>query len=1096
MTRLGGVWRIAAAAVAAFACCAAAQSPAWRDETVPGLAAASELKTRIEALQKVEKPTEEQQATLARLQQAVDLMGRAAAARQKAEEITALVAQAPSRLEAARQAQPPTAVAVAGDSTVEQLETQLKVAQAEQAAAREALAKLDTQGSTLADRRRALPDELAAARTRLSEADRDAQGPAPAAGADDSVRQLALARVAERRAALALLETELAGLDSRGDLLKSEREAASARATAAEDAVRTLTAALDARRQAAAREAERSARDRAQETATDPALKRVVAENAEYARRLREATDLASSLNGRVTLLEGELARVRRNFNSDQERAKVVGFSGTLGDLLRRQRSSLPSRRELQASLRKLEADRAKVDLERIEITESLERLPRLITETAGREQGERLRALLEEQRDTDLKPLQSALDAASGSFDRLEILTRELAGVVDSYHGFIDQRILWTRSTAPLWNMVGSNASTQLRNLRDILADAASRTAVVTQLGIEPLPAVLGAVSAAALFVLRGRFRRRLEALGVEAARGRSGIRATAAAAVLTLLLALGVPLFLLGLSLSLSPNDVGSPLVAALAEALRRLVSWVLLLSLLRRLTRRHGLGTDHFHWRADSLKVVHDTAILLLWTTAPLFLVASVTASLGDVVGGRLVTDILMVPGSVLLLVGVWRVFNPRRGVLAAHLARHPSGWLSQLRWLWFGALVAMPAASAILAISGWSYTATVLLARMVETYQLVLITACGHAFLLRGLEFAARDLARRHRLSEAASPEDSAAQVQDVARRLELAASSRQSRNLIASASFLVVAVGMWFIWLETLPALRVMGDVVLWSRDGQPTLTLANLFATAATLAVTWVASRNLPGALELAVLRHTPLTPSARYATLAVLRYVLVATGLALAAATMGLQWNNIQWLVAALSVGIGFGLQEIFANLGAGLILLFEQPVRVGDVVTVGDRSGQVVRIRMRATTIRDGEGRDLILPNKALITERVINWTLPEAPLRVAVAVSLQYGTNLAAAERALLSAASMPEVLAAPAPAAQVVGFGANGVDFEVRVFVSGVEAMAPVRHSLLQRIERSLAEAGITVAAPRLQVQVEPSAEGDSEPASLGGHGMRS
>ena len=126
MTRLRGVWRIAAAAVAAFACCAAAQSPAWRDETVPGLAAASELKTRIEALQKVEKPTEEQQATLARLQQAVDLMGRAAAARQKAEEITALVAQAPSRLEAARQAQPPTAVAVAGDSTVEQLETQLK----------------------------------------------------------------------------------------------------------------------------------------------------------------------------------------------------------------------------------------------------------------------------------------------------------------------------------------------------------------------------------------------------------------------------------------------------------------------------------------------------------------------------------------------------------------------------------------------------------------------------------------------------------------------------------------------------------------------------------------------------------------------------------------------------------------------------------------------------------------------------------------------------------------------------------------------------------------------------------------------------------
>jgi potassium efflux system protein len=85
---------------------------------------------------------------------------------------------------------------------------------------------------------------------------------------------------------------------------------------------------------------------------------------------------------------------------------------------------------------------------------------------------------------------------------------------------------------------------------------------------------------------------------------------------------------------------------------------------------------------------------------------------------------------------------------------------------------------------------------------------------------------------------------------------------------------------------------------------------------------------------------------------------------------SLGARWGQIQWAVAALSVGIGFGLQEIVANFISGLILLFEQPIRVGDTVTVGETSGIVTRIQMRATTIRDWDRRELLVPNKEFIT------------------------------------------------------------------------------------------------------------------------------
>ena len=133
------------------------------------------------------------------------------------------------------------------------------------------------------------------------------------------------------------------------------------------------------------------------------------------------------------------------------------------------------------------------------------------------------------------------------------------------------------------------------------------------------------------------------------------------------------------------------------------------------------------------------------------------------------------------------------------------------------------------------------------------------------------------------------------------------------------------------------------------------LTLIDVLVGLLFLAFALFAAKNLPGLLGFTVLQRLRLNPGASYAIVTLCQYVVVGAGVIYAFSAIGLQWSKLQWLVAALGVGLGFGLQEIVANFVSGIILLLERPVRVGDIVTVGNAQaeGTVARIRIRATTI-----------------------------------------------------------------------------------------------------------------------------------------------
>jgi potassium efflux system protein len=238
------------------------------------------------------------------------------------------------------------------------------------------------------------------------------------------------------------------------------------------------------------------------------------------------------------------------------------------------------------------------------------------------------------------------------------------------------------------------------------------------------------------------------------------------------------------------------------------------------------------------------------------------------------------------------------------------------------------------------------------------------------------------------------------------------------------------------------------------------------------LAIMFMASQNLPGFIEMAVFSHLRLDRGSGYAITATMRYVIVLVGVILAARGLGLSWNKVQWLAAAVTVGIGFGLQEIFANFVSGLILLFERPLRVGDIVTVGDTSGVVARIQIRATTIRDWDNRELILPNKTLITGGFVNWTLSDSITRIVCNVGIAYEANPREARELLLAIARRhPAILAEPAPLVTFEGFGDSTLNLALRAHVARTDQRAAAIFDLHATILDEFRKAGLEIAFPQ-------------------------
>src|SRR5690606_25393540 len=273
------------------------------------------------------------------------------------------------------------------------------------------------------------------------------------------------------------------------------------------------------------------------------------------------------------------------------------------------------------------------------------------------------------------------------------------------------------------------------------------------------------------------------------------------------------------------------------------------------------------------------------------------------------------------------------------------------------------------------------------------------------------------------------------------------------------------------------------------------ISLNNLLGALLIVAVTIALARNLPGLLEVLVLSKLSLAQGSAYATTTLLSYAIAGIGFVTALSTLGVSWDKLQWLVAALSVGIGFGMQAIFANFISGLILLFERPIRIGDLVTIGTVTGTVNRIRIRATHITDSDRKEVVVPNQTILTSQLINWTLTDTVTRLVLVYNVNRGADLETVRTLLLQAArENHRVLRDPAPNVQLKTYGASVLEHELKVYVRELGDRGPATDELNRRVDQLFQEHGINLAStPKMDVtlsrKLPPAAEkpADERPA---------
>jgi small-conductance mechanosensitive channel len=248
------------------------------------------------------------------------------------------------------------------------------------------------------------------------------------------------------------------------------------------------------------------------------------------------------------------------------------------------------------------------------------------------------------------------------------------------------------------------------------------------------------------------------------------------------------------------------------------------------------------------------------------------------------------------------------------------------------------------------------------------------------------------------------------------------------------------------------------------------------FATALTIGV--LAARLLRFILDEGVFPRMSLPRGVPAAISATVGYLIVTAGLVMAFLAAGLEMSQFTFLAGAFGVGIGFGLQNVVNNFVSGLILLYERPIQVGDVLTVGTLQGHVRRIGIRSSTLATFDGAEVIVPNATLIATEVVNWTLSNRLRRVEIPVGVGYGSNPGTVLELLLEVArAHADVLAAPAPTALFMGFGESSLNFELRIWTPDYDTYVRVASDLRASIFAAFKEAGIEIPYPQRDVHVK-------------------
>ncbi|MGI9331814.1 MAG: mechanosensitive ion channel domain-containing protein [Gammaproteobacteria bacterium] len=925
-------------------------------------------------------------------------------------------------------------------------------------------------------------------------------------------RELQAATLLARETEVEMLRQELASLDIRTRLRMAERELADTQMSRMEDEAAQLQARFEEQRQREAEQARAEARQaRLEAEGEHPILGSAAEVNLELSdelaligRRIEKAHNDRIGVNERAE-------RFKQDHENARQRLEVAGLNEALGQVLSDQRSRLPDLRHFakiaeerkqrlaQIGLRQLQISEARVGLGDIKVTVRNE-----VAEFTGSSTSEpsavmtaeveaKLEAML-----ADRRVLYEQLAASYGAYLRalgdLDFDHRNLIDLGERYRVFLDERLLWIPSASPLnLSMLATvpEAIGWLLSPVSLIDTGTMLTRIAWSDWGWTLIALVGPV---VLFRLRRTMRQSIEAIAEQTRYiQRDSFWLTLQAIFLTLGIAGALPLLIGMVGWRLNAQVASTDYAQALGAG-GVSTAWLLLAVLtLLVLCRRNGVAAAHFRWSESGLELLkrHFSWFVLIAGPA-IFINETLRAQSNDSYLESL-GRIAFMTSTLAMAPLTYLVLHPERGLPGRKLRFKPDSWAFRLRHVWFWSAVSTPVALTGLAATGYFYTAIELEQRLIVSVEVIVAAITVNYLVLRWLHVNRRRLEYKQALERRdaaraarAHLEESAdgAQVPLDQPEVDIEAVDTQTRDLLKALVYFSVLVGLWLVWSDVLPALSFLQQVELWRyatvHEGGEVMvpvTLESLVLVVVLTALLATAAKNLPGVLEIAVLQRLPIDAGARYAFTSIARYVIVGAGVIFIFDRLGVAWGNVQWLVAALGVGLGFGLQEIFANFVSGLIILFERPIRIGDTVTVGNVSGTVTRIHIRAATIVDWDNKEIIVPNKTFITGQLINWTLSDPITRVVIPIGIAYGSDIGVAHRLISEVAdNNPIVLEQPEKQLFFVGLGDSALNFELRVFVPALADRLPVTHELLIEIEKTLRENGISIPFPQRDVHV--------------------
>lgn len=839
-----------------------------------------------------------------------------------------------------------------------------------------------------------------------------------------------------------------------------------------------------------------------------PLIRAATKENMALNRSLQEINKNMEQYLLQKNEIDVRYKQLERDFQSAEQKISLAGLSPALGNLLREQRRNVPQRKQYNTLSEEIQDQIALASLEMFKLDEARKSLADtnqvLLTRIAelpvSSDDGEKLRVrtelrmLLNDQKDLVLR-LAAGYNEYARVLGDVDFSLQQMLAIADKFSSYLDQRLLWVPSApvidlhfpqeflaSVLWFVSPHN---WLGVVSGVWASLSSR----------PLLALVGLSIVIFQWRFRAGVKRRLADL-LNKKTVNHEFSEILSSLVYLLILSLPVALLMVWLALVLKFHVRADLFSHAFAEGLIGTAESLCVVQFVFRLFKPDGVAEVLFQWPQHATRLLYSQMKWARFIVIPCVFITAMAGS--DLFSehshalGRSALMVMMLMISYLL----HRLTQPLTG-LGKYFYQQSSGWLSNLRYVWYGVAVLTPLIIIGFAVAGYYQSALELQEKLLLTLRLLFVTVLFQGLVLRWLRNTERQLALKNAHQKRKQVEQAAVSTANLEggylieeQLLDITKINQQSHKLLTTIVLVITLVGFWMIWNDILPALTVFDQIVLWQDskmlEGKEILepiTLINLLICLAYSGLAFIFASNFPALVDLITAGKFAMTAGSRYALIQLVRYSLIAFTFLAVANELGGSWSQVQWLVAALSVGLGFGLQEIFANMVSGIILLFERPIRVGDTVTVGDVTGRVSQIQMRATHIVDWDRKELVVPNKTFITDRLINWTLSDTVTRLVIPIGVAYGSNLETVEQILTDAVkSIEQVLSDPEPTVVFVGFGDSVLQFKINLFVRELSDRVLVTHHLHTQIYAALMAHHIEIPYPQRDVHIRSVEKG--------------